>query len=260
VLRAWSPWRRMRIGVPQRRQGWRWRPYTVDPPAAAGRVDRRARPAAQVGLQQPVRRREQRPAGRLGQVGQPGEGVDAAGEQDLGLVHVADPGGDPLVHQDGADLVIRRGERRHAVEALVDVGIGPAEVRADVGDRAGAGTERAAGMVPPVRAHHRSGEADGHPVLHLDQRPHQVPGLLPALAGAVQVPGAGHPHVRLQGETALEVDEQVLAHRLDLFDAGARLRAVTRQARRLEADEGLAGQRRPQPGRRSVDGVALGHL
>jgi hypothetical protein len=76
-------------------------------------------------------------AGLLGNLGGGGERVDAAGEADLALVDVADAGGDALVHQHGADLGTRFGQRGVAGQDRVEVDLRFAEVRAQAGQGRG---------------------------------------------------------------------------------------------------------------------------
>ena len=159
----------MRIGVPQRRHGWRWRPYTARPPSTVvrGPLPRLARSRRDA-----VSMSRRRVA--LVEVGDRRHRVHAAGEQDLGLVDVADAARHPLVEQHRPDLVARVGTGRQAAHALIDVGVRPAQVRPEVGDRVDARAERTAGLTRPVGAHDRCGEAHGHPSLDLDQSPHEI--------------------------------------------------------------------------------------
>ena len=62
--------------------------------------------------------------------------MDAAGEADLALVNVADTGTDVLVEQ-GIGELGRRIESLQAADALVDVGVLVAQIRAEVIDARG---------------------------------------------------------------------------------------------------------------------------
>ena len=72
------------------------------------------------------------------------EGIDPAAVQDLGLVDVADPGGQPLIEEGDRDL----GARVHVgfggvpAQRLVEIGLRGAQVRAEVADRIEVGPER----------------------------------------------------------------------------------------------------------------------
>jgi hypothetical protein len=63
----------------------------------------------------------------------------------------------------------------------------------------------------------------------------------------------------LQDSTVTESNEQVLAPGLDRLDQGVRSRMRPTQARRIEANERSAEQRRSQASGGAVDRVALGH-
>lgn len=86
-----------------------------------------------------------------------------------------------------------------------------------------------------------------------------MPGFPPRLAGAVQVPAAGHAHVGVESETSREVDQQVLANGSHRENHLAGVRVSTHQSGRVEPLEGPADQRGCQAGCGSVDGVAFGN-
>ena len=69
--------------------------------------------------------------------------------------------------------------------------------------------------------HHGRGEANRHHVIKTQYRGGAALGLAPAFAYPVQVPGAGHPHVRMKREPSLELHHKVFAVRLDRLDPPA---------------------------------------
>ena len=130
-------------------------------------------------------------AGRSGDVGHPGPGVDAADEQRLDLVEVADPGQVALVEHRDADLL---------VGVLAAAGAAPrrgpsrARARRARGGRP-AGPRRSVGtmldVVQPV--------ADALPVVGGQHHADVVAGpAAPLRAGPVDVPAAVHPEVGAQ--------------------------------------------------------------
>jgi hypothetical protein len=102
-------------------------------------------------------------------------------------------------------------------------------------------------------------EAHGNPVGHLDGDPHLVIALPPPLAGAVQVPRAGHAHVGVQHQTVVPDDLEVLAVALDQLDDASQLGLGPVESRCVEPHDGLAHQRGPQRCGRSMNGIALRH-
>ena len=63
--------------------------------------------------------------------------------------------------------------------------------------------------------HDGRGKADGDDVIETQHRSGAPLRLAPPLTDPVKVPGAGHPHVRMKGEPALELHHEVFAVRLD---------------------------------------------
>ena len=154
--------------------------------------------------------------------GQCRERIDPDGPQCFALVDVADARGNRLIEQGHAD-------RRCGVESFqaprdhIVVGARQAQV----------GTEGSEPRVPcePIRIeqlHHRRVEADGVRVRGRDRHHHPPAGTTPPLSRSIGVPGARHLQVRVQGRTARESDQQVLAASLDRSDAFARGRRLVR--------------------------------
>ena len=126
--------------MPQRRHGSPAR--VVDPVLAAAPqvAGRRLLGVVAVGAQQAVGRRDH--GVEIGYLADRRPRVEALEEQDLGLVHVADPGQQALVEQRLADGALRvAAQVRHR---LLRVPVGPEDVRAEVADELvlpGAGDE-----------------------------------------------------------------------------------------------------------------------
>ena len=93
----------------------------------------------------------------------------------------------------------------------------------------------------------------------LDQHAHLANGTAPRLTDPVQVPGAGHPHVRVQRQPVVPHDLHVLAVRLDALDDPPLGRMRPHEPGRLEGDDRLADQCDPQRRGRPVDRVPLRH-
>ncbi len=136
--------------------------------------------------------------------------VDAVHPERLALVDVADARADPLVEQ---QLTERRRLRQPSsphdffrVEPL----------RQDVWAQVFNG--------PAAVAHHlydRRREEDGDRIIETEHRPRAALRLPPTLTGSVEMPGAGHPHVGVQGDLAVEPHDEVLSDRLDREQAVA---------------------------------------
>ena len=69
--------------------------------------------------------------------------------------------------------------------------------------------------------HDGRGKADGHDVIETQHRRRAPLRLAPAFAYSVQVPGAGHSHVRMKREPSLELHHEVFAVRFDRLDPPA---------------------------------------
>ena len=102
--------------------------------------------------------------------------------------------------------------------------------------------------------HNGRGEADRHHILETQHRGGAPLRLAPAFANAVEVPGAGHAHVRMKGEPSLELHHEVFAVWLDRLDPPA-LQSPDRC--RTGVSDYLAADTAPQRGRRSPDRVAF---
>ena len=196
-------------------------------------------------------RRRASPTGR--------ERVDAAGEQHLGLVDVADAAGDPLVEQDGADLVGGLGAAAPCARRTSSMSAsahGTGRGRGGRRDPAASGRRRGGRCARPGRR--------STPPPSRRPRPRPGPGG-PASASARRCGRGATTRSCACGSAGvrppLEVDEQVLADRLDVARcASPGVGPVARQPRApRSARSDLPGERRPQPGGGPVDGVALGH-
>ena len=141
------------------------------------------------------------------------ERVDRLDEQDLALVDVADAGDRPLVEDRladlglGARLVLEAADRLRQVEVVVE------QVRPEHRDR------RVDDLGPALeQLDHRGVEAHRDGARHLDDERGPGRRAAPGLAGAVAMPRAVEPEVRPELEAAVELDEQVLAGRVDGID------------------------------------------
>ncbi len=152
---------------------------------------------------------------------------------------------------------LRSSTRAHPRDRGIDVGVG------DVGaGEVGTEVRESGRRGRAVRElDDRRGEAHRGPTVDLDDRAGQLRALPPPLPGAVQVPRARHPHVGAQRGTSLEPDEQVLADRLDRFDAlaGWGRRPPPVAWWRVRRTSELPGERRTQPVGGAMQRVALGH-
>ena len=102
--------------------------------------------------------------------------------------------------------------------------------------------------------HDGRGKADGHDVIETQHRRGAPFRLAPAFACPVQVPGAGHPHVRMKREPSLELHHEVFPVRLDRLDPPA-FQSPDRCGTGLT--DHLAVDAAPQGGGRSPDRVAF---
>ena len=154
------------------------------------------------------------------------------------------------------------GSQREPGQHRVEIDFGCAEVRAEAFEHPGRARRAVVAVVLAPQLDDRRCEADrGGPVgdPHHDAR--GVPGPAPTLGRSVQVPRAGHLHVRVEHVTVREVHEDVLAHRVDTRDRRARLRSssTSRISPHLEVDEPLPDERDAQLGRGAKDRVTFGH-
>jgi MerR family transcriptional regulator, light-induced transcriptional regulator len=173
---------------------------------------------------------------------------DARVPQRLRLPHVPNARDDALVEQRVADLAPRR-LRAETREHPVELG----RLREDVG------TEM---RRPPAVA----GELEHGPVpehrLMLGAAQHEPRQTAPLHPAPLDAPAAVHPQVAAQHKPAVEVEQEVLADRLDGFERSAvkaldePLRGST-WMRRLDLD--LLSRQYLQPPRRAVQGIAFGH-
>ena len=172
-------------------------------------------------------------------------GIEAHLPERLALVHVADPAAHPLVEQQLAQR--HRAGRPRPGHDLVEWEVVAERVRAEVADRLAAVAHQ---------LQDRRREAHRLPLLEREDDPREVPRPAPALAGPVEVPRAGHAHVRVQGPAAAEAHQQVLADRLDGLQPPA---DQALEPHRRGGPDGPAADALPQPGGGAPDGVALRH-
>jgi|SRR5579864_6029746 len=146
--------------------------------------------------------------------------------QRLALVDVADAGADALIKQQLPERWPIRlpSSLDHTVE-LERLG---ENVRTEISDR----LPRVGGQL-----HDRSGKADGDNVLEGQHGGRPPFGLPPSLARPVEMPGAGHAHVRVQHETIVELHQQMLAVWVDALEPTA---GQTAEGRRPRVDDGLS--------------------
>ena len=114
-------------------------------------------------------------------------------------------------------------------------------------------------QVPGLERQHRPVPEHALERLAPEHEPRQAASLLPT---RLDPPATGHAQVAAHDDPALEAEQQVLADRLDRLehasvDAGSDLRRLGARVRRLDL-EPLADER-PQPHRRTMERVALGH-
>ena len=185
------------------------------------------------------------------------ERTDRAREQNLGLVDIADPGEDALVQQDVGDLAA--GALTDTADRLDAVEVIGKKVR----------TEPPQLVVAPQvldlqHLRDRDVEAHGNKVFGRHNDPHRSAGPLPALAGAIDVPAAIHPHVRSQQQTATEFHQDVFPRRTHPAHQSSRDPVIVMDARQvrkhgLEPDHRFARQRAIERPRRAKDGVSFRH-
>lgn len=191
------------------------------------------------------------------------EGVESLEEEQLGLVLVADAGDGGLAQDCVAELELA--ELRETVERLVEREVGSENVGPERGEHRVAQEAARAEQLE-----HGGREAGHHPLGGPEHEVGSRRGQLPTLPDAIDVPGAGHAHVRVDRQPErrvagrgaglrVTVDQQVLTPRLDGRDAATdRHPLVERDAARLAAREQAIVQDAAQGVRRAVDRVAFG--
>src|SRR3989442_12884649 len=155
-------------------------------------------------------------------------GIQPKGPERLALIDVADAGADTLLQQQ----LTERGCLRAASAAddAIQIEWVDEDIRSEMGNRC---------LGIANQLHHGRGEANRHDVVKAQHRGGAPGRLAPALARSVEVPRAGHPHVRVQRDPAFEAHQEMLAIRFDGLDpsaveAGDRRRAGTACALTLE--------------------------
>ncbi len=169
--------------------------------------------------------------------------IQAKRPERLALIDVADPGADALLQEQ----LTQRGSfgLAGAADHLVNV----KRIDQDVGSQV---RHWLSGV--PNQLHDRRGEADRHDIIETQHSGDASLRLAPVLAHPVEVPGTGHPHVRVKRKSSFELHHQVFAVRFDRLDTPA-----FQSADRLRAGVGdhLAADAAPQDGGRSPDRVAF---
>ena len=102
--------------------------------------------------------------------------------------------------------------------------------------------------------HDGRGEANRDDIVETEHRGGAPLGQAPALPHSVEVPGAGHPHVRMQRQPSFELHHEVFAVWLDRLEAPS---LQSRDRWRTSVGDHLAADALPQGGSRSPDRVAL---
>ena len=222
-------------------------PVVAAPPRIAGGV---LLGVLQVGPHQGPCALDQRP--EIGDVGHPRPRVDAADEQRLDLVEVADPGQVALVDESDPDLLV--GMVAQPAERLVEVPVRTEDVGPEVADQpvlVGRGDD-----VDVVQA-----VADALPLVGGQHQADVVRrAAVPAGARSVDVPAAVHPEVGAQRPAVGEPDEQVLPAGHDLAHRGAaQVEGGQLRDAELAPAQRAAGQRGVHPLRGQPHGVSFGH-
>jgi len=169
--------------------------------------------------------------------------IQAKRPERFALIDVADAGADPLLEEQ----LPQRGCTRVAGTAhdLIEVEGIDQDVRSQV-------CHWLSGVANQL--HDGRGEADRHDIVETQNGGGTPLRLAPALAQPVEVPGAGHPHVRMQREPSLELHDQMFPVRFDRLDPPA---FQSSDRCRTGVSDDLARDLAPQGGRRSPDRVAF---
>src|SRR2546423_10658783 len=131
-------------------------------------------------------------------------GIEAKSPERFALVDVANTRTHALLQQQLAEGGCFRDAS--AADDLVEVERIDQDIRSQVRHRLPGITDQ---------LHDGRGKADGDDIIETQHRGGAPLRLAPALTDAVEVPGAGHPHVRMKGESTLELHHEVFAVRLD---------------------------------------------
>ena len=112
---------------------------------------------------------------------------------------------------------------------------------------------------------HRHSKGDGDHVAGFDHDPHLARRRFPSFARAIDVPAATHQHMREENESAGKVHQHPFAVRLDLFhvspgDGRVFLYATKLGKRSFKARDDFSCECAVERARRTIDGIALGHL
>lgn len=236
----------------------------VDPAARAPFEARASTPGSlDVVLHERARPHEQAPQPLARECVDAREGIEALEEEQLRLVLVAEPGDGRLPQDRVAELELA--EQRETIERLVEREVGGEQIGAERGEhRVADETTRA------EQLEHRRREAGHDPLGGPEHEVGACVRQLPGLARTIDVPRAGHAHVRvdrrgqrgvagLGARLRVTVDQQVLAPRLDARDAATeQLPGLDTHAARLAAREHSIVQHASQRVRGEMDRVAFG--
>ena len=141
------------------------------------------------------------------QLGRGHPGIQAERPERFTLIDVADPSAHALLQQQ-----LAKGGRLRLAGAADDpikVEWIDQDIRPQVGDRC-----------PGIanQLHHWRGEAHRHDVIETEHRGGAPFRLAPALTRAIEMPRAGHPHVRMEGDPSLELHHEMFTVGLDGLD------------------------------------------
>jgi len=159
------------------------------------------------------------------------------------LIDVADAGADSLFEQQlsKGGCVRPAGALDHGIQIeWIDQ-----DIRAKMGDGCPGITNQ---------FHHWRSEANRHDIIETEQGGGSPFRQAPALTWPIEVPRAGHPHVRVQRDPALEPHQQMLAVWLDSFHAST---LESCDGRRAGVTDHLALDAPPQRGSGPPDRVAF---
>jgi len=175
-------------------------------------------------------------------------------EQNLGLIHVADPGDDRLVHDGFADrsrIVCAKAAQHFGLIHVFGQQVWPQAGQLKVTSQ----------LVGREQLQDLGREANADDLRQFQHQGGLPPVLLPRLAGPVQMPGSVHAQVGVDRSLVVQVHQQMLAARFDRRErpAGQRTGREARIAGARSGD-GAACQNGPQPCRGPKNRVAFGHI
>ncbi len=177
------------------------------------------------------------------QIGRAHPWIQAVVPERLALIDVADAGTDTLLEEQFPEGGRLRAAR--AADHLINV----ERIDQDIGSQVG---DRVSGIAHQL--HNGRGEANRDDVVEAEHRGGAPLGLAPALPNSVEVPGTGHPHVRMKRQPSFELHDEVFAVGFDRLDPSA---FQSPERCRTGVSDDLAADLAPQGGCRSPDRVAF---